>query len=960
MNLLASVITVGLLGCSAALAQSPATGEAWLSADAKTMELNFSTPPDECRPGTYWWWQGGRASGGDSLKDGGVTREELTRQLKLMKDAGLGIAHIVGINQPVKPAVAGHPGWLPPGSPEWADMAAYCIQEAAKVGMKVEISPYPNWPMGGSWAPNELTEQILLRSEAVLKGPQHYQGKLPELSEEKKPGSNYEEFAKRWRRYNKNAEPHPELVAVTLSQKSQPGKVIPIDSQNGNTVGVDIPSGEWRLQAFWKLDGYWKVLDHFSEQAVKGQLDWAIKPVLERIPKELVGSTFQALYCDNIEGFHDSPWTQDMLAYFKEKRGYDLSPYLPLLFDNESDVCLMKAVAAFRSGPSEELRNRLVYDYNVSLGESMHERFYGGMTRWCHEHGLASRIEAHNPARGDYIDGYGAADIPEFEAFALNLDPRTGKWLAKFSGHQYGKNVVACESFTWLTPHFRATPRDIREAADRIFSFGANRINNHGWAYSPAEAGWPGWFFYASSNLNQNNSWFPAYRALADYKTRMSLLLRCGRPVVDICFYADNVLFFSGNQKTGLADVGLKDRIADVPNSTKPSGIYDRISDKVLRTRMEVRDGKLVAGLGEYSLMVLRPEAGVMPLETLKKIEQLVTAGGKVAVLKLPVQVPGFLNYEVKEGELKEISARLFPEKPGLEGRQVGQGKAWYVTPQMLPELVARLGLEPPVAGAGLDFVHRRGADFDLFYLYNLGPNLVDAPIQFRAKGRAELWDAKTGEIQTLAAQSNGPTAIIPLEIPGKASRVVVFRRDKAEKAPDVLTGQPKPLLALEGPWTVRFQHVDGRAAEDRELAVLSDWKTIPGLEYFSGGGFYKKTFRLSQVPQGRGVFLDLGDVKDAAIATVNGKPIGTVFEAPYLIRIPGGILREGDNALEITIYNRMENAIFPIWESKEEMRKLEAQMRAPFLRNYWPWDGLVSHPSGLIGPVRLLMQENK
>ena len=270
MNLLASVITVGLLGCSAALAQSPATGEAWLSADAKTMELNFSTPPDECRPGTYWWWQGGRASGGDSLKDGGVTREELTRQLKLMKDAGLGIAHIVGINQPVKPAVAGHPGWLPPGSPEWADMAAYCIQEAAKVGMKVEISPYPNWPMGGSWAPNELTEQILLRSEAVLKGPQHYQGKLPELSEEKKPGSNYEEFAKRWRRYNKNAEPHPELVAVTLSQKSQPGKVIPIDSQNGNTVGVDIPSGEWRLQAFWKLDGYWKVLDHFSEQAVKG------------------------------------------------------------------------------------------------------------------------------------------------------------------------------------------------------------------------------------------------------------------------------------------------------------------------------------------------------------------------------------------------------------------------------------------------------------------------------------------------------------------------------------------------------------------------------------------------------------------------------------------------------------------------------------------------------------------
>jgi hypothetical protein len=931
-----------------------AIGTKWVGANAKTMSSNFLVPPDDCRPGTYWWWQGGRVTGGDSLKDGGVTREEITRHLKMMKDAGLGVAHIVGINQPVKPAVPGHPGWLPPGSPEWADMAAHCIEEAAKVGMKVEISPYPNWPMSGAWAPNKLTEQILLRSKAVLKGPQQYEGPLPELSEENKPESKYEEFAKRWRRYNKNAEPQPQLVAVTLSQKGQPGKVVPVDPQNGNTVSVEIPEGEWELQAFWKLDGYWRVLDHYSGEAVTGQLEWAIKPVLDRIPKELVGSTFQGLYCDNIEGFHDSPWTEDMLAYFREKRGYDLTPYLPMLFDHESDVCLMKNVAAYRNGPSEGLRNRLVYDYNVTTGESMHERFYGGMTRWCHEHGLASRIEAHNPTRGDYVDGYGSADIPEFEAFALNLDPRTGKWLGRFAGHTYGKNVVACESFTWLTPHFRATPQEIREAVDRVFSFGANRINNHGWSYSPAAAGWPGWFFYASSNLNQNNSWLPAYRALADYKARMSMLLRCGRPGVDICFYADHVLFYSGSQKTGLADVGLKDRIAETPDSTKPSGIYDRISDKVLRTRMEVRDGKLVAGLGTYSLMVLRPEAGVMPLETLQKIEQLVTAGGKVAVLKLPTKVPGFSNFEEKESQLNELSARLFPQTPGLDGRQVGQGKTWYVTPEMLPQLVAELGLEPPVTGAGLDFVHRKGGDFDLFFLYNPSQKPVDAPIGFRAEGRAELWDAKTGEIQSLAAQRNGPVATIPMEITGKASRVVVFRRDNAEKAPDVLTGTAQTLVSVAGPWQVHFQHVDGRAPFDRAFDKLDDWRNMPGLEHFSGAGCYKTTFRLAEVPQEGSAFLDLGEVKDAAIVQLNGKPIGTVFEAPYRIRIPAGLLREGDNNLEVTVYNRMENAIFPIWQSNEEMRKLESQMRSSFLKNYWHWDGIVSHPSGLLGPTTI------
>ena len=934
-----------------------AVGTEWISADAKKIEANFETPPDECRPGTYWWWQG--SSRRDVAGDGGVTREEIVRQLKLMKEAGLGVAHIVGISQPVRPTAPDHPGWLAVGSPEWTEMVVATIEEAGKVGMKVEVSPYPNWPISGDWAPNDLSEQMLFRTRTALKGPTRFEGVVP--SPKASPGDghhSYKGFEERWRRYNRNAEPAPELAGVILSRPGEPGKVISGSGADGKHISVAVPDGEWNLDAYWRLGGFWHVVDHYSEEAIRGQLEWAIKPVLDRVPKELVGKTFQGIYCDNIEGFHDSAWTKTFLETFQRNRGYDLKPYLSILFDGESDVCLMKQVASFRREKGEELRNRLVYDYNVTAGELNQQGFFGGLTRWANDHGLASRIEAHNPARGDYIDGYGAADIPEFEAFADNLDPRTGKWLGRFAGHTYGKNVVACESFTWLTPHFRATPQDIREAVDRIFSFGANRINNHGWSYSPVSAGWPGWFFYASSNLNQNNSWFPAYRALADYKARMSMLLRAGRPAVDVCFYGDYVMFFSGDQPVGLADAGLKDRIEDAPGATKPSGLYDRISDKVLCQRMEVKDGKWIAGLGEYSLLVLRPETQTMPLESLKKLEELVKAGGKVAALRLPEKVPGFLNHETKEDEMKDLVSQLFPDHPGLEPREIGRGRTWLLTPEMLPELIENLGLQPAVDGAGLDFVHRKGTDFDIFYLYNPGTENIHDSIRFRATGRPELWDAKTGEIHSLSAKSENSATSITLEIPAKAARVVVFRRDDSNPAPPLSEAPNQTLVRIDGPWKVRFAHIDGRPEVQLALENLVDWRSLPGFEHFSGTGTYRKSLDLS-LPAPRGdVFLDLGEVCDAASVTLNGVRFGTVFEPPYRIRVPEGVLREGQNEIEVAVFNRMENAIIPIWESNEEMRKLEKQLQSTFLKKYWTWNGLVSHPSGLLGPVQILVQK--
>jgi hypothetical protein len=58
------------------------------------------------------------------------------------------------------------------------------------------------------------------------------------------------------------------------------------------------------------------------------------------------------------------------------------------------------------------------------------------------------------------------------------------------------------------------------------------------------------------------------------------------------------------------------------------------------------------------------------------------------------------------------------------------------------------------------------------------------------------------------------------------------------------------------------------------------------GIKYFSGTGTYTKTVDASSGvgKEGTQVWLDLGDVKNLAEVTVNGKSLGVVWHAPYRV----------------------------------------------------------------------------
>jgi hypothetical protein len=188
----------------------------------------------------------------------------------------------------------------------------------------------------------------------------------------------------------------------------------------------------------------------------------------------------------------------------------------------------------------------------------------------------------------------------------------------------------------------------------------------------------------------------------------------------------------------------------------------------------------------------------------------------------------------------------------------------------------------------------------------------------------------------------------------------------------------------LAGPWTVQFDPAWGGPARV-EFAQLDDWtkRPEPGIRYYSGTATYRSTFACAESAAHRTCFLDLGKVNHIARVRINGRDLGVVWTAPWVVTVPAGLLEAGQNTVEIEVSNVWANRLigdeqepedcewlpghvfgpnlyggrylkrFPDWFVKKEPRPSKG--RYCFTTwNYFSKDSKLV-PSGLLGPVRLL-----
>ncbi len=219
------------------------------------------------------------------------------------------------------------------------------------------------------------------------------------------------------------------------------------------------------------------------------------------------------------------------------------------------------------------------------------------------------------------------SDIPETESFGLtelpivglrgdavgvSIDPDppsvTIGRFASSAAHVMGKPLVSSETLTWLRENFRESPAAAKPQLDRLFAAGINHIFYHGTVYSPTDAEWPGWFFYASTQLTPSNPLWDDFGAMHAYVARVQSVLQAGAPDNDILLYwpFDDVV----EHGAGLMEhYGVHENkwLTEAPVGRMAAKLlqagyaFDFVSDAQLQ-RLTVNDGAIVAPGGRYRM----------------------------------------------------------------------------------------------------------------------------------------------------------------------------------------------------------------------------------------------------------------------------------------------------------------------------------------------------------------------
>jgi hypothetical protein len=663
---------------------------------------------------------------------------------------------------------------------------------------------------------------------------------------------------------------------------------------------------------------------------------------IERLPPGGLRATFH----DSFE--YEGSWCDNFLEQFRRRRGYALERHLPAL-DGKGDP---DGVARVKS------------DYRETISDLVLTELIEPWVAWAHARGQLARNQAHG-SPGNWLDLYAAADIPETESFG-RLEGGDGHPLmfkfASSAAHVAGRQLVSSESATWLDEHFTETLAKVKQILDRQFLSGVNHTIYHGTAYSPADADWPGWLFYASSQLNPQNPVWRDFPVLNRYVTQCQAILQAGAPDNDILLYWPLHDFW--HNPRGLREpirVHNVDRwfrgtpLGDAAQWLDQQGYaFDYVSDRLLGA-CKGNDGRIVTPGGSYAV-ILVPQARHMPAATIQKLRELTEAGGTVIFWNaLPAGPPGLANRQQQSSfdhaRTAIVDAIGSANPDTLVAASLGMGRV--IAGSSLEDALSSAGVQPESfrSSANIQFIRRRLPAGVCYFLRNQGEAPFDDWITLRHDFRsAAIMDPMSGRIG-VAQVNDGRRVRLQLE-PQQTIFVCTSELEPsgAEWQYVSPTLDPTPI---KGRWHVEFITGGPTIPDGLTISQLASWTTLapPETEAFAGTAAYTIIF---DRPEGniQHFLLNLGDVRDSARVMLNGQEAATLISPPYRASI--GPLREAGNELRVEVTNVAANRIRDLdrrgirWRIFHDINIVNINYR-PFDASSWP-----VRDAGLLGPVTL------
>ncbi len=938
-----------------------------------SFESRFASPPASAGARFRWWWP-----------NGNVEPREIAREVRQVADAGFGGLEIADVHHSIRSGLdpAGH-GWA---TPPWIAGLDAALTQAGRDGITIDVTAGPSWPAAVPTVQPDspVASHELVHGLATVAGGATFDGDLPEPVVEAAAGVTARTLVG--------------VQAVRLVTPSTRESVLDRESLvelTGRVVGGRLtwtaPSdGSWLLLAYWQRgsgqmpeagphtspDSF--VIDHFSRAATDTLTRYWDQRILSSRIARLLRRSGGTFFEDSLEIETDATiWTPGFQAAFRTSRGYDLTPYLPIMLEvNE------KYLYTYETDRTSRVRD----DIAQVFSDLYRDHHLIPARDWAHRQGLKLRIQAYG-LETDTLAYSGLLDVPETESLGFkNLDD----YRVMAGGRDLGgRTILSCEAAAYNGSAYNVTWDRVLTTVNSIFAAGVNQAVLHGFPYAEAPgAAWPG--FAAFSPYGNNTPGFseawgprqPSWKHVPDiaaYLKRTQWVLQTGTNTVDLVFYRQK-----GWAATG---IGALWATADgVPLGWS----HSFISSDVLGWRSaSLRRGRLAPDGPAYKAMIIEGDAfrgrrATLTVSAAKRVSDLARQG-------FPIVFLGDWSAPTADGLGTPADDAVVAA--AVRSAQSRTNVRTVALPADVPAALAALKVEPHVTHerSTLVHVHRRTDDADLFYVANARHaenrklETVEQIVWFDRRDAHQVpfvLDAWTGEVNRVAQyRRDGDRIGVTLRLKPGQSTVVVLARSSwaarsAQRVPQVVStdadavrvegarlvvrsatagtyttvlGDSRTKRATIGAvpsprtlttWSLEVEDwqpgstpsTTRKVVTNRQLSALVPWLQVPGLEDVSGIGRYSTTVDWDGA-RGAGAYLDLGSVLGSFRVSVNGNRVRGTNPLDTVVDL-GAALRKGRNVVQVevatTLLNRLRTAQATVFGSSARQ------------------------PYGLIGPVTL------
>lgn len=1004
MNLKFTMITAASAVCVLAAPASSAENVLGVSV-AATDSVDLAASPDAIqivptryRPIWRWWWPAGR-----------LDHIEIENELKAIKAAGFG-----GVEQ----SLLRDPNYW--WSTDFHTDTKFAVQKSTELGLRFDATLGPEWPVSSQAVTETTGMQEAVWSSVNVAGGHSYAGPVPWLNDGIfKTHTLVGVTAARVIKNGFGSSVAGGNFVPTLLDSSSA-----VDLTNQVRHGLlnwQAPAGGiWKIIAVWmratgqRPHGDLKTLiasipnanlpfnlpfmpqiagplvpDHFSAEVTKA--------MLADFDRTLFGGDMDAIFRlngsrvfeDSLELNHDTLstplggglqvgvdgcigcngvfWTPTFLDEFKQRRGYELRPFLPA------------ALGAF-DFPNHE-GERIKHDYDKTISELLEDYHYKLIRTWANAHGIKSRAQGYDFFSSDKTHVSKKLELPDAESLAFGdsgskITPGSAQVIKIINDYRTISSAAHLSGAKEITLEAGATPlgeynnsfSDYKILADRAFAGGVTTIALHGFAYRTFRDSyqaweWPGWSAFNvlfAESWNQRHPAFALWNGLAGYCGRIGAALQNGKPRVDLLVLS-------------VKDAAHEYGTTDVSNTLFGSDYtWDRIDDASMAELDAPPTGSSLLPDGPAYKALVLDNLPIISQSAAQRILEIAQSG--VPVILVGSRPARGVSYLDVRGEDLAIS-RIFDSLLSLGNvRQVADGQAIISSlSSMSVDADLRKGNFPIISQ------HRRTSGGDVWFLYNNSTSKSEGLLNFKATGAPSQIDPWTGISTQLGSwhQSNdgvslpvslapGQTALIsfskstaslhaePNGIPTRwrGNTLVALISESLKTSISLSNGEsiaideknlPNPINIV-GPWqlNVHTARPDGDGSVYMILDSLRDWKDIPQLGMISGAATYTAlvTIPSDWSASGYHVILDPGDFGGFADFIVNGSPAS-------LPSLPDGgrditkLIRAGLNTIQCRLATTVTNSIVGA-ARKGDLRY------AGFIKN-------ALQPAGLLGPVRLI-----